>query len=104
MGAGLGLTFNSLEGSGAFNGTGGFPSGNGSLSLPGSSLAYQLKAGVAYAVSDQFDLGLGFRLLGQSKYSSTLSATINGVSGSLPNVEVSPGTAFVAEVTARFRF
>jgi opacity protein-like surface antigen len=104
VGAGLGLAFNSLEASGTLNGTGGIPSGNGSFSLLGSSLAYQLKAGVAYAVSDQFDLGLGFRLLGQSKYSGTLSATVNGVAGSKPNIEVTPGTAFIAEVTARFRF
>lgn len=94
LGAGLGLSFNSLE----------FRAGNDSASLSGSSLAYQLKAGVAYAVSDKFDLGLGVRLLGQGKFSGTANATINGLSASQANTEVSPGAAFVAEVTARLRF
>lgn len=94
VGVGLGLASNSLEGR----------IGNDSASLSGSSLAYQLKVGVAYAVSDQFDLGLGFRLLGQGKFSGTANATINGFTASQSNVEVSPGTAFASEVTARFRF
>ncbi|MEI6426932.1 MAG: P44/Msp2 family outer membrane protein [Pseudanabaena sp. ELA607] len=98
VGGGLGLAFVSADLGLKDN------AGNaGSVSASGSSFAYQLKAGVTYAVSDNLDLGLGFRMFAQGNAKVTGTGTVNGFTAS-GSGDAPLGTAFVAELTARFRF
>ncbi|MDX2255879.1 MAG: P44/Msp2 family outer membrane protein [Pseudanabaenaceae cyanobacterium bins.39] len=98
VGAGLGLAFISGD-VGLKDNLGNV----GSVSFSGSSFAYQLKAGATYAVTDNLDLGLGFRMFAQGNAKGSATGSVNGFTGSASG-DAPLGTAFVAELTARLRF